>query len=56
MGIIQSIKQTVGLEDEPDNEWRCGECGNAFETHGKNSRFVTCPECESDDVELVNGS
>jgi Zn finger protein HypA/HybF involved in hydrogenase expression len=54
MSVLQSLKEAVGLaESRP--EYRCTECGTTFySASDPDSHWFQCPECESDDAELIS--
>lgn len=56
MSIIETVKRTIGLEEQ-DPQYECDDCGNRFRSAADDeSYWFQCPDCGSDEVRKVESA
>jgi predicted RNA-binding Zn-ribbon protein involved in translation (DUF1610 family) len=54
MSVIQSVKETLGLNETKPN-YECDSCGNEFHSSTEaGSYWFECPKCGADDATRID--
>lgn len=57
MPLIDTIKSVVPGTGADAPTYRCTECGTTFESlEDEDSYWLSCPDCESDEVQLAEAN